>query len=119
MMLPAGYTEELRYFHPSRHAMMAVTREGVVLTREAFDDDGRIFARKKDGVAYDDRIAVKRTAIARLPAWAAEIKEIPSPEEIERWLFDGVCPTPTGDEVEPDGQGPDGAPSWLVALGLI
>jgi hypothetical protein len=49
----------------------------------------------------------------------SEIHELPSLAELEEWMLDSVCERPTGDSVEPDGQGPDGAPSWLLALGLI
>ena len=44
---------------------------------------------------------------------------LPDMEELEEWMFDSVCETPTGNDVEPDGYGPDGVPSWLLLLGLI
>jgi hypothetical protein len=40
--------------------------------------------------------------------------DVPDLEDIEEWTFDSCCPTPAGDEVEPDH--PD---SWLSILGLI
>jgi hypothetical protein len=40
--------------------------------------------------------------------------DVPDLEDIEEWTFDSVCPTPAGDEVEPDA--PD---SWLSILGII
>ena len=43
----------------------------------------------------------------------------PSFEELKAAVFDSVCPSITGDTVEPDGYGPDGAPSWLLLLGAI
>ena len=43
----------------------------------------------------------------------------PSMISLERWSDDGVCKTPTGKRVEPDGYGPDGSPSWLLAFGMI
>ena len=45
--------------------------------------------------------------------------EVPSPDQLEEWTFDSVCETPTGDEVEPDGYGQDGCPSWLLLLGMV
>lgn len=39
--------------------------------------------------------------------------------QLEAWAGDSVCETVTGDTVEPDGTGADGAPSWLLALGMI
>jgi hypothetical protein len=43
----------------------------------------------------------------------------PSMASMERWGMDGVCKTPTGKRVEPDGYGSDGSPSWLMVFGLI
>lgn len=43
----------------------------------------------------------------------------PSMSTLERWGFDGVCKTPTGKRVEPDGYGSDESPSWLLVFGLI
>lgn len=43
----------------------------------------------------------------------------PSTEELEEMMMDGTVPTPTGHDVEPDGHGPDGSPSWFLVLGLI
>jgi len=43
----------------------------------------------------------------------------PSYEELEAFALDSVCPSITGSTVEPDGHGPDGAPSWLLLLGAI
>lgn len=40
-------------------------------------------------------------------------------KQLEHWAYDSVCESVTGDDVEPDGEGPDGAPSWLRALCLI
>lgn len=45
--------------------------------------------------------------------------ELPGEEQLEAWVFDSVCETPTGFSVEPDGHGPDGCPSWLMLLGLV
>ncbi len=55
---------------------------------------------------------------AQLPHYFKAFKK-PSLSTMERWSNDGVAKTVTGDRTEPDGYGPDGAPSWLLALGLI
>ena len=112
------YSEVLRYFSPALRALISITREGVVLTRRIEDYDWKIAARKKEHLSYEEWIAIKRQKFAKLPAWAKDAQDLPSIDEIETWFTDGVCPTPTGDDVEPDGHGPDGAPSWLLALGL-
>jgi hypothetical protein len=43
----------------------------------------------------------------------------PALNTLEKWSNDGICKTPTGHRVEPDGHGPDGSPSWLLVLGWI
>ena len=43
----------------------------------------------------------------------------PSLRTMEKWMDSGIARTVTGNKTEPDGYGPDGAPSWLLALGMI
>jgi hypothetical protein len=43
----------------------------------------------------------------------------PSLAELEESVFDSVCPSVAGEQVEPDGWDCHGSPSWLLALGLI
>jgi hypothetical protein len=45
--------------------------------------------------------------------------EAPSERTLGNWVTSGIARTVTGDKTEPDGYGPDGAPSWLLALNLI
>ena len=40
--------------------------------------------------------------------------DVPYLEDIEEWTFDSTCPTPAGDDVEPDH-----VDSWLSILGLV
>jgi hypothetical protein len=103
MSLIDQYSPILRYFSPSARALVALTSEGVTLIRRIDDEDWK----------------VKRQNIAQLPAWAHDIQDLPSLGDLEEWLSDGLCQTPTGYDVEPDGEGPDGVPSWLQLLGLI
>jgi hypothetical protein len=46
-------------------------------------------------------------------------KKIPTMKLLEKWTNDSVCLSVNGKRVEPDGHGPDGSPSWLLALCLI
>jgi hypothetical protein len=119
MSLIDHYSPVLSYFSPTAHALVTLTAEGVTLIRRIDDDDWKIRARKKEALSYDEWIAIKRRNIAQLPAWALDIQDLPSLEDLEEWLSDGLCQTPTGHDVEPDGEGPDGVPSWLRLLGLI
>ena len=43
----------------------------------------------------------------------------PSLSTLKKWESEGYCKTVTGEIVEPDGIGSDGAPSWLLVLGYI
>lgn len=43
----------------------------------------------------------------------------PSVHTMQKWSFDGIAKSVSGLRVEPDGHGPDGSPSWLLALGMI
>jgi hypothetical protein len=46
-------------------------------------------------------------------------RSAPDFEELEYWSYDGISESVNGDSVEPDGYGPDGAPSWLIVYGMI
>lgn len=59
-----------------------------------------------------------RVRCASLPKYFARFKT-PSLRTLEKAMDEGICPSVTGARVEPDGYGPDGSPSWLIALGLI
>lgn len=47
------------------------------------------------------------------------VNKCPSVSAMGRWVSDGVAKTVTGERTEPDGYGTDGAPSWLLAIGII
>lgn len=43
----------------------------------------------------------------------------PSQGTLEKWDRDGFSKTVTGEKVEPDGVGSNGAPSWMLVMGVI
>lgn len=45
--------------------------------------------------------------------------EIPKLDDLNRWVWDSVCDSVAGEQVEPDGWDSNGYPSWLLALGMI
>lgn len=45
--------------------------------------------------------------------------KMPSMKSLEKWSDEGICKSVSGHRVEPDGYGPDGSPSWLLALGMV
>jgi hypothetical protein len=63
-------------------------------------------------VSHESRVEPYRVRIG------SAFKE-PSLNSLERWSNDGVCKSIGGKRVEPDGTDENGAPSWLLALGMI
>lgn len=116
--LTAHGDEIARYFSPRRRALVSVRSDGVSLIRRV-GTGWKVLARKKAEIPLDEWRTRKLEAIAALPTWARECRALPSWHTLESAVTDGVCESVTGDNVEPDGHGPDGAPSWLLALGMI
>lgn len=74
---------------------------------------------KADIKAKYAAIPARDDGIQKAVLWKGELYTTPPYEEIQRWVYDSVCDALDGCQVEPDGHSPDGAPSWLIALGLI
>lgn len=117
--LAAEYGAELhRYFSQRECGLISVRANGVTLLQR-LGSDWKVLCRMKADVPLERWTAGKREVFMSQPAWAREVTEMPTMEEVEDWVHDSVCDTPTGHQVEPDGEGPDGVPSWLRLLGLI
>ena len=116
--LDANGTQLHRYFSVARGALISVRSNGVTLCRQV-DDDWKVLSQKKVDVPLAQWVANKKAALSSLDRWQLEVDELPSMQELMAWNDDGLCETPTGHRVEPDGTGPDGVPSWLRALRLI
>ena len=43
----------------------------------------------------------------------------PTMEQLEFWMFDGVCEATDGCQVEPDGHCEHGHTAWLRAMGIV
>ncbi len=110
--------ELYRYFSTSRRALVSVCADGVNLYRTPWHG-WRILSRKKKDVSLSQWTEGKRKLVEGLKPWQRSVKSLPSLATLERWGNDCMCETVTGDEVEPDGVGPDGSPSWLLVLGMI
>lgn len=119
MEKPMTGTEIYRYFSPRAGAVLSVRDDGATYAKTIDAPEWRLLTTKKPDVSLADWRATKETRIASLPAWARKVDDLPSMDELEAWANDGICESVTGHRVEPDGYGPDGAPSWLIALGLI
>jgi len=116
--LDANGTELHRYFSVARGALISVRSNGATLCRQ-IDDDWKVLSRKKAECSLAQWVANKMAALNSLCRWHREVEELPSMQELMAWDEDGICETPTGHRVEPDGTGPDGVPSWLRALRLV
>lgn len=115
---PGENGEFLRYFSLKHAALMSYRGDGTVhILRPG--ERWALFATKKPEIDLSEWIERKRAAARELPAWCRQVTELPSIDALVAWQIECACETPTGHVVEPDGVGPDGAPSWLRALGLI
>jgi hypothetical protein len=93
--------------------------DGAVYVREAMSAWRRTRAPAETEAIKIERFARAATTISLMPAWARTITDLPTEAEISSWVIDAVVEATDGEEVEPDGYSPDGAPSWLLALGLV
>lgn len=117
--LSAHKGEFARYFSPKYRRLMSLNEDGTTLARTV-STGWKVFTHKNPEVSLDDWRRAKLEMLAKLPSWARDCKSLPSMAELERYMSDAICPTVSGmDDVEPDGYGSDGAPSWLLAVGLI
>jgi hypothetical protein len=103
-----------------RGYLKAYCSDGKVLARTVYSNGWKIAGKLKPNVAPLEAPAnVRRACTENGEAWRLDVKRIPSQRILERWNEDGGCFTVTGEWVEPDGIGTDGAPSWLRALAMI
>lgn len=51
--------------------------------------------------------------------FGAPFTTVPTLRTLEKWSNDGIARSTMGAKVEPDGTDANGAPSWLLALGMI
>ena len=116
--LDANGSELHRYFSITRGVLISARSNGVTLCRQ-IDDDWKVLSRKKADVPLAQWLVNKKASLCTLARWQLEVDELPSMQDLMAWNEDGICETPTGHRVEPDGTAPDGVPSWLRALRLI
>jgi len=66
-----------------------------------------------------DGFAPYTTRAANLHRTFSGFAKAPSVASLERQMNEGICKTVMGERTEPDGYDSHGAPSWMLALGLI
>jgi len=106
-----------RFFSFRLGMLVAYMEDGTVLCKSP-GGTWTVYGRKKAEVPLGEWIEKKREYLGKLPSWQ-RVKGLPSMRQLEEWTFDSVCESLLGETVEPDGYSSDGAPSWLLALGLI
>lgn len=77
--------------------------------------NNRRIVRLKDGVNETDYIK----KIEERGGTVEKIKAPPTIKTLEKWQNDGICKTPCGCTVEPDGTCHHGKPSWLMLVGVV
>jgi hypothetical protein len=60
-----------------------------------------------------------KTRISSLYLSVSGFSKQPSYTTMYKWMNGGIAKSVTGQRVEPDGFGPDGSPSWMLAAGVI
>lgn len=116
--LSAHGEEVIRYLSFKRRGLISVRSDGTLLRRDPWSGGWKLHARIKPGVDLERWIADRKARYQTAPAWMKQVA-LPSAETLREWESNGIAETPTGYEVEPDGHGPDGSPSWFLVLGLI
>ncbi len=115
--LSAHGNELFRYLSMRRGALIAVMEDGKSLSRTPWSG-WKLAFRKKDGISLDEWKKISIAFYNRLPEWR-KVNSLPSVKQLEEWVCDGICETPTGHRIEPDGTHPEEGPSWLIVFGLI
>jgi hypothetical protein len=111
--------ELYRFFSINKRGLISVRDNGTVLRRTPWSGGWKVLARKKPEISLEEWKGKKREQYENLAPWKREVRSLPSFETLQEWEHDGICETPTGHKVEPDGVGPDGVPSWLRCLSII
>jgi hypothetical protein len=96
-----------------------VTKE-VVFTIPAHSKVNVLFPENSHGriyVVYNNEVKIARVVNAH--RWLNKFAKAPTLRTLEKRSNNGISKTITGFICEPDGTGPDGSPSWELAIGII
>lgn len=111
--------EFARFFSIKDRGIVSYRGDGRIFRLALGQVDFAPYRTKKADFPIEEWIAAKKRYLQTISRWCFEATELPSLEELEEMCSYGTVTTPTGHEVEPDGVGPDGVPSWLRCLGMI
>jgi hypothetical protein len=113
-------TELFRAFSLEQHGLLSFRSTGKVFIRRPNQQWILLVTKREDDPidSWIDKYERKRIKMYEEKPWLF-VDDIPTNTEIDGMLMDGEVTSMSGEVVEPDGKGPDGAPSWLMAFGLI
>lgn len=78
------------------------------------------FCNLRPGRIYvTDGDRVYKTGLVNAQKYYTGINKAPSLMTLEKYNSDGIAKTVTGEKTEPDGFGTNGAPSWMLVMGII
>lgn len=130
----AALEDVMEYFAHGYGQRLASTAIPVVLKKEIKLRDGTVipvgskgdvlFNQGQNSVASAgfDSLGGRRVNLSNknlFDYFGRPFTKVPSLTSLEKMSDDGVASSVTGKRVEPDGFGPDGSPSWLLALGYV
>jgi len=116
---PLPGTEIVRFFYAPYAAIVSVRDDGTIWCQTLMRPEWHHRYTRKPERPLDEWTNAWRRKFDEAPAWARETTELPSYEDLQQQMDDGVCEAPTGHSVEPDGVGPDGVPSWPRLFAII
>ncbi len=113
------YPELGRYFSRRRSALYSLRADGSTWCKRLYHG-WRIANPTPAPEGIQASIDLFNRIAASGQPWQRRVDDIPTLSDLEEQLSeDGSCETPTGHQVEPDGCGPDGVPSWLRVFGMV
>ena len=99
--------------------IMAIKKKGSQWVK-AFQDLNNGLKPDTYNIDQDEARSLDRPFSNERLTWRGEPVPMPTYRQVRAWLMDAhQCEALDGSTVEPDGYSPDGAPSYLIALGLI
>ncbi len=96
------------FLSPEKDSLLGITEDKIYV---AYMYDFRPYKKIKPG-HYE-------SVVKKLLNCGLEEVKVPTLEVLERAIMDGVCETPDGCLVEPDGECPHGYKSWALIFGYL
>jgi hypothetical protein len=115
----AGVETLCTYIDPKCGAAVAILANGTRYVKTVTSRKWKLYGTKKADVSLETWTQHRLEFYAKLPEWCKGKHDVPTMATLQRWSFDGVAKTVDGQTIEPDGTASNGAPSWLLLIGVI